>query len=119
MPWSVEVGQAARDDLRRIYRHLIASNGAFGHDLQDAKALSRARVFAIEAGFARLAKAPYRGTCHTIAGHTYRHVTIDRAVYWFTLDEPAEVLRIEAIFFGGQDHLDRMFNRLREEGEAP
>lgn len=81
--------------------------------------MSRARVFAIEAGFARLAKAPHRGTRHTIGDRTYRHITIDRAIYWFTLDEGAQVLRIEAIFFGGQDHLDRMFTRMREEGEAP
>jgi plasmid stabilization system protein ParE len=120
LAWRAEISKTAREDIRALYTCLVnLQHRRFGHDLAAADKLASERIAVVRRNARKLASAPYRGTCHTIAGHTYRHVTIDRAVYWFTLDELAEVLRIEAIFFGGQDHLDRMFNRLREEGEAP
>ena len=57
-------------------------------------------------------------TPRAIGGLDLRHVTIDRAIYWFTLHEDAQVVRIEGIFHGGQDHLGRMLARLTAEGEA-
>ena len=118
MAWKVEFGRAAREDLLGIYRHLVATNRDFGHSLTEAKGIARERLFAIEAQGARLSRAPFRGTRHEIGGLHYRHVTIDRAIYWFTLDEAREVLRVEAIFFSGQDHAGRMFARLTSEGEG-
>jgi plasmid stabilization system protein ParE len=41
-----------------------------------------------------------------------RHVTIDQAIYWFLVDEDALIVRVLAIFFGGQDHIRRMLARL-------
>lgn len=37
---------------------------------------------------------------------------VDRAICWFTVDEPAETVRILAVFFGGEDHVRRMLIRL-------
>lgn len=76
------------------------------------------RVDAIARTRKTLVCAPHRGTRHDIGGLHYRHVTVDRAIYWFTLDEGAEVLRVEAIFFSGQDHAGRMFARLTSEREG-
>ena len=91
----------------------------FGHDLAAADKLASDRIAVIRRTARALAKAPHRGTRHQVGARDLRHVTIDRAIYWFTLDEGAQVLRIEAIFFSGQDHLGRMFDRLTGEGEAP
>ena len=39
-------------------------------------------------------------------------------MYWFTLDEVSETVRVLGIFHGGQQHLDRMLARLAAEGEG-
>jgi plasmid stabilization system protein ParE len=41
-----------------------------------------------------------------------RQVTKHRAVFYFTVDEAAERVRVLAVFFGGQDHLGLMLRRL-------
>lgn len=119
MAWTTEDAEAVESDLEAIFEHLFDSHLHFGHTIREAGIMAAQRVDAIATRRLTLANAPHRGTRHSLGGRSYRHVTIDRAIYWFTLDEAAEVLRIEAIFFGGQDHLDRMFTRLQEEGEAP
>jgi len=48
---------------------------------------------------------------------TVRHVAIDRAIYWFDVDEAERKLRILAVFFGGQDHVRRMLLRLLRRDE--
>ena len=37
-----------------------------------------------------------------------RHLTINRAIYWYLVDEGRHDLRILAIFFGPQDHQRHM-----------
>jgi hypothetical protein len=39
-------------------------------------------------------------------------LTIDRAIYWFDVNEAEQRVRILAIFFGGQDHVRHMLTRL-------
>jgi len=46
-------------------------------------------------------------------------LTIDRAIYWFDVDEAARKVRILAIFFGGQDHVRHMLVRLLRESDHP
>ena len=41
-----------------------------------------------------------------------RHLTINRANFWFDVDEENESVRILAVFFGGQDHVRHMLTRL-------
>lgn len=120
MALKAEFSRPAREDLRALYRYLVdLQQTRFGHDLAGADKLASERIAIILQNGRKLAEAPFRGTRHRIGSLEIRHVTINRAIYWFTLDEPAGVLRIEAIFFGGQDHLGRMFERLTSEGEAP
>ncbi|WP_425072030.1 type II toxin-antitoxin system RelE/ParE family toxin [Sagittula sp. S175] len=118
MAWTTEDAPEVETDLEAIYDHLFASHLGFGNSEREAAMLAAQRVDGIAATRLGIARAPYRGTQHTVRGRSCRHVTIDRAIYWFTLDEGAEVLRVEAIFFGGQDHAGRMFARLTSEGEG-
>ena len=118
MVWTIEDSDFVETDLVAIFEHLFASHLHFGPADRDAARMAVQRVDAIAKTRKTLADAPHRGIRHDVSGQVYRHITIDRAIYWFTLDEVAQVLRIEAIFFGGQDHLGRMFARLTAEGEA-
>lgn len=123
MAWTIEDAPRVETDLEAIFDHLFASHLIFGNSEREAAMLAAQRVDGIARARLGLARAPYRGIRHDIGGLHFRHVTIDRAIYWFTLDEGHAVLRIEAIFFGGQDHAGRMFARVTsegtEEGEAP
>ena len=41
-----------------------------------------------------------------------RHVTIERAIYWFDVPEAERTVRVLAVFFGGQDDVRHMLERL-------
>ena len=56
--------------------------------------------------------APFRGECHDDLLPGLRHLTIDRAIYWFDLNEAEQRVRVLAIFFGSQDHVRHMLTRL-------
>ena len=118
MAWRIEDAPAVPVDLDALYDHLVASHRGFGEDLARATSMAQQRVEAIFAARLRLLAAPHRGTRHRIGRREYRHVTIDRAIYWFTLDEPSETVRVIGIFYGGQEHLDRMVGRLAGEGRG-
>ncbi len=115
MAWRVEVSPAARGDLNLIFDHLQTAFGDFGYSPDESASRAETRLRQIVAGLRRLALAPQRGTRHALPGRSLRHVTIDRAVYWFTLNEAAETVYVEGIFHGGQDHFGRMIQRLTQD----
>jgi plasmid stabilization system protein ParE len=114
--WTVEDADEIASDLAAIADHLVDAHLGHGHSFDEALALARRRIDAILDGRSRLGAAPRRGTRHVLEGNEYRHATMDRAIYWFTLDEAAQVVRVLGIFHGGQDHLGRMLARLTAEG---
>ena len=71
-----------------------------------------ARIRNIRVGTDHLRVAPYRGDRQDDLLPGLRHLTIDRAIYWFEVDEAEQITRILAIFFGGQDHVRYMLRRL-------
>ena len=112
MAWRTEFAADAERDFDLIFDHLFAAYRSFGE--ADAEAFDRAvrRLEGIRAAAIGIARAPFRGTLRQDVAPGLRHVTIDRAVFWFDLDEPAETVRILAILFGGQDHVRHMLARL-------
>lgn len=106
----VEFAEDALRDLALIYDHLAESYEAFGETPADAAEHAAERLRSILATADRLALAPLRGALHADIQPGLRHVTLDRAVYYFQLAEP-ERIRVLAVFFGGHDHERRM--RLR------
>ncbi|MCK0149466.1 type II toxin-antitoxin system RelE/ParE family toxin [Marivita sp. S6314] len=118
MAWTLDDAAAVTSDLDAIFDHLLNSYLGFGDPFEGAFNRANERVGNIYVNRERLLKAPHIGTRHVVKGHTYRHVTIDRAIYWFALDDTAKVLRVLGIFHGGQDHLDRMMSRLADEGDS-
>ena len=57
-------------------------------------------------------RTPYQGTRCPDLGPKIRRVTKDRAIFYFDLNEERQIIRLLAIFFGGQDHDTRILARL-------
>ena len=112
MACRIEFAAEAERDFELIFDHLFAAYRSFGEADVDAFDRARRRLDGIRTAALGIVRAPFRGTLREDVAPGLRHVTIDRAVFWFDLDEPAETVRILAIFFGGQDHVRHMLSRL-------
>lgn len=116
MVWRVERARATTRDLAAIIEFLTEAALDFGEPPDAALARAEARIAAIEAAVQRLAEAPYQGTLCPELGPGLRRVTKGRAIFYFDLDEDRQVVRLLAVFYGGQDHRRRMLIRLLSGG---
>ncbi len=87
---------------------------SFGVPFADAKRRATARVLKIRDHMNALAARPHRGTLRSALLPDLRSVTKDRAIFYFTVDDEAQLVRVLAVFFGGQDHQRAMLKRLRK-----
>jgi toxin ParE1/3/4 len=99
-------------DLRDILWFVMRSNVQFGEPFERAKLSAAARIERIEAEMEKLASVPHQGTLHPLLTPGLRSVTKDRAIFYFLVDDEAQVVRVLAVFFGGQDHQRLMLRRL-------
>lgn len=111
--YRLERAEQVGRDLQLIFRFLVRSHRQFGETFGDAKARAAAKVALIEAAMERLVAKPHQGTLLPKLGSDLRSVTKDRAVFYFVTDDEAHVVRVLAVFFGGQDHQREMLKRLR------
>ena len=112
MAFRLEFSEQAERDFRLIFDHLIESYLSFGEGVETAIDHAEARVLEIRASADRILTAPHRGERHDDILPGLRHLTINRAIYWFDVHEERETIRILAVFFGGQDHVRHMLARL-------
>jgi toxin ParE1/3/4 len=112
MRFRLEFAAEAERDLALIFDHLFDSYRAFGESVDEALDHSEDRIRAIRGQAERLVDAPLRGERHDDLMPGLRHLTIDRAIYWFDVSEADRRVRVLAIFFGGQDHVCHMLTRL-------
>jgi len=56
--------------------------------------------------------APHRGERHDTLRPSLRHLTTDRAIYWFDVNDAEQRVRVLAIFFGSQGQVRHMLTRL-------
>ncbi len=112
MDFRLEFAAEAERDLELILDHLFDSYRSLGEPLEEALDHAAARVMGVRAAANRILKAPYRGESHDDILPGLRHLTIDRAIYWFEVDEARRTIRVLAVFFGAQDHVRRMLRRL-------
>lgn len=61
-----------------------------------------------------LGRTPHQGTLRPELAPGLRSVTKDRAIFYFDVDDDRRVVRVLAVFFGGQDHQRLMLKRLLE-----
>ena len=119
MSFKVEFSAESEHDFELIFDHLFESYVGFGENSGDAFDRAARRIMSIRQAADQLSTFPIRGTARDDILAGVRYLTIDRAIYWFDVDEAARRVRILAIFFGGQDHVRHMLVRLLREGDRP
>ena len=112
MRFRVEFSAEAERDFALIFDHQFEGYRSFGTRVEAALDHSEDRIRDIRQEADRLDAALDRGERHDDLLPGLRHLTIDRAVYWFNVHEAEQRVRILAIFFGGQDHVRHMLTRL-------
>jgi plasmid stabilization system protein ParE len=103
-------------DLNLIFDHLVDTYISLGDAPADAVNRAADRIRVIRADMNAIANPPYQGTLlnHMAAG--LRCVAKNNAAFYFDVEGSAQVVRILAIFFGGQDHRRHMLKRLGRMG---
>lgn len=99
-------------DLELIFDFLVVAAEEFGESEEVAFQLAERRIMEIEANMEDLGMAPHQGTRRPHLGDGIRNVTKGRATYYFDVDDAQKILRLLAVFFGGQDHESRILLRL-------
>lgn len=112
MAYKVLRSTACDEDLSLIFDYLFETFCDLGDAPEEAFERAAARIRSIEDDMAALAKAPFQGTLWPDLLPNLRWVTKDRAIFYFQVDEAEAVVRVLAVFFGGQDHRMRMLLRL-------
>ena len=119
MTWRTEFAADAERDFELIFDHLFNAYEDFGEPRADAFERAVQRVERIRTAAEGISRAPHRGTLREDIAAGLRHVTVDRAVFWFDLDDATKTVRILAVFFGGQDHVRHMLARLLDRPGTP
>ena len=117
MAFTVEFSAESERDFELIFDHLFKSYTGFGETTETALDHAARRIMEIRQAAEQLSSFPIRGTARADVLPGVRFVAIDRAIYWFDIDEAERKVRILAVFFGGQDHVRRMLLRLLRRDE--
>lgn len=112
MAYRLEFSVDAERDFELIFDHLFESYRAFGEDAVAALDHAEFRIRALRVEADRLLMVPHRGERHDELMPGLRHLTLGMAIYRFLVDEPRQRLRVLAVFFGQQDHVRHMIERL-------
>jgi len=112
MPPRIEFAEASERDLELIFDHLFESYLGFGESTAHALDHAALRISDIRAAADRLTLFPERGTARADILPGLRFMVMERAIYWYDVDDQARTVRVLGIFFGGQDHIRRMLIRL-------
>ncbi|MEO3416175.1 type II toxin-antitoxin system RelE/ParE family toxin [Roseovarius sp. CAU 1744] len=112
MTYSVVRSEASDRDLEIIFDFLFEAALSYGEDVATAYQRASKRIFEIEDAMEALGEVPHQGTLHPDFSDGLRSVTKGRAIFYFDVDDTRQLVRVLAIFFGGQDHQRRMLLRL-------
>jgi len=112
MPYRVERSLDTDHDLCAIFDFLLTSYMGFGDERGEALERAAAHIEGIEAEMLSLGDAPRQGTLRPDLLPGLRSATKQRAIFYFDVDDDLRLLRVLAIFFGGQDHQRAMLQRL-------
>ena len=116
MAYEVLRAAAVARDLELIFDFLTEVAEGFGESPDRAFALAEARLAEIERALDALGRAPHQGTLRPHLGQAVRNVTKGRAGIYFDTDDDRRILRVLAVFFGGQDHHSHILLRLLSGG---
>lgn len=102
MIWRVEYAPDAIRDFELIFDHLYGAYVEFGETPDVARRRAADRVRIMQSDIARMGRSPFIGTPRPDILPDLRFVRRGRAVVWFLPDEPAQRLRVLAVFQGGR-----------------
>ena len=112
MAFAIEFSAESARDFELIFDHLFESSRGFGDGVEEALERAGLRVMGIRAAAGQLTLLPLRGIVRDDVLPGVRFIAIDRAIYWFDVDETRRRVRVLAVFLAGQDHVRRMLVRL-------
>ena len=112
MPYRIEFAEASERDLELIFDHLFESYLGFGESTVHALDHAAERIRDIRAAADSLTLFPERGTARADILPGLRFMVMQRAIFWYDVDDEAQTVQVLGIFFGGQDHIRRMLIRL-------
>ena len=112
MPYRIEFAEAAERDLELIFNHLDESYVGFAESTNYALEHAAERNRHVRAHAERLELFPERGIARGDILPGLRFMVMERAIYWYDVDDQTRAVRVLGIFFGGQDHIRRMLIRL-------
>lgn len=112
MGYRVERSAQSDRDLDIIFDFLFEAALGFGEDEVTGFERASTRILEIEDAMEALGNVPHQGTLHPDFSDGLRCVTKGRAIFYFDVDDSEQLVRVLAIFFGGQDHQRRMLLRL-------
>lgn len=119
MRFAIEFPVESERDFELIFDYLFAAYRRFGDNSSEAFERAAGRILATREQAQSLAVFPVRGTPRPDVRPGVRYVTVDRATYWFLVDERKRRVRILAVFFGPHDHVRHMLVRLLRSPDAP
>jgi plasmid stabilization system protein ParE len=112
MPYRIEFAEASERDLELIFDHLFESYLGFGESTVHALEHAAERIRDIRVSAESLTLFPEHGMARGDILPGLRFMVMQRAIYWYDVDDEAQAVRVLGIFFGGQDHIRRMLIRL-------
>ncbi|MGF9694797.1 type II toxin-antitoxin system RelE/ParE family toxin [Rhizobium sp. 0TCS1.26] len=112
MVYKVELSEESETDLDRIFDHLVEAHISLGTPLADAVDEAANRLRKIRSDVFTVGRSPYQGTLTPEIAQGLRHVTKNRAIIYFDIDDARQSVQVLAVFFGGQDHQRHMLARL-------
>jgi plasmid stabilization system protein ParE len=110
--YRIELSEEGEIDLELIFDHLVESHIQLGEPVSDAVEHAARRLRSIRADIFSIGRNPYQGTLSPEIAIGLRHVTKNRAIIYFDVDEVRKFARVIAVFFGGQDHKRHIATRL-------
>ncbi|OLP59116.1 hypothetical protein BJF93_04140 [Xaviernesmea oryzae] len=112
MVYKINPAAAVSTDFDHIFDHLLAAYLGMGDSVEQAYERAASRLNAIAEDLEKFALHPHQGTLNNDLQPGLRHVTKERAIFYFWIDEENRTVNILAVFFGGQDHRHHMLERL-------
>jgi len=118
MVYRIERTPEIEADLRLIFGFLVEAPKAYGEPMDRAVSMAGDRLMDVRTNLMSLSRVPHIGALQPDLGTNVRRVNKDRATFYFKVDDAAKVVRVMAVFYGGQDHQRRMLVRLTGRGRT-
>jgi len=99
-------------DAELDFDFLFESYQSFGDGIVSALQQAETKTQSIRKSADKLAAHPFRGMLHDDMLPGLWYITMGRAIYWFDILEDERLVRMLAVFYGGQDHHTKMLTRL-------